>query len=888
MEGGQAEDAGCGAVNKGFVAMSASLATRARAWPTPARPRVPSALSLSIWRAPLVPLALAGTSGIVLDRYVNVPLAFTLVAAAAALVGWISTVHGATAGPPLIFLWAGVGALGAAFHQNYRGAYAADDIGRFATSEPRPVLVRGFLESEPTIVWQARNHLLVSRQERINPLRSFPQEDSTRVVVRVTTVKQADDWQSASGLAQVTVQGHLQGLHVGDEVEVAGRLQEPQGPGNPGEFDYASYLQDQRIRAVISVHKTPEGVVRLAEHWPKTLAGWLAVIRGWGVETLERAISPDHSGVAAALLLGEGSTATGHIPHLKPGFVDWEQYIKTGVIHVLAISGQHLVVLAGFLWLGLRLLGVRRARGACLVAVFLLLYALLAGGRPPVLRSAVGVCAVCGGMLLARPVLPANTFALSWIVVALLNPTDLFTAGCQLSFLSVAVLYWGVSRWADREPDPLQRLIDESRPRWLRALRWLGKQVLFSYVVTLAIWAAVAPLVAARYNMLSIVGLLIGPPTVLLTSVALLAGFLLLLLAPICWPLAQLCGWVTQGSLAACDGLVHASAGWPFAYVYVGNVPAWWLWGFYLGLLAFLLVGPLRRQVPWAIPAALAWLCVGLIAGAVPTAPREFRCTFVAVGHGGCTVLETPDCRTLLYDAGALSGPDVTRRQIAPFLWSRGIRRVDEVMLSHADLDHFNGLPALLERFAVGQVTCTPTFADKTTAGVKETLNVLRRHGIPMRVVKAGDRLVAGQVHINVLHPPAVGPEGNENSRSMVLLVRHGGQSLLLTGDLEGPGLERVLGLPPARVDVLQAPHHGSRVANTPALAAWARPSIVVSCQEPPRRPGLAEEPYSALGARFLPTWAQGAITLRCEEAGLVVETFRTRQRWIVSSMEAP
>ena len=122
--------------------------------------------------------------------------------------------------------------------------------------------------------------------------------------------------------------------------------------------------------------------------------------------------------------------------------------------------------------------------------------------------------------------------------------------------------------------------------------------------------------------------------------------------------------------------------------------------------------------------------------------------------------METPDGRTLLYDAGALGGPDVTRRQIAPFLWSRGIRRIDEVFLSHADLDHFNGLPELLDRFAVGQVTCTPTFADKNTEGVRETLDALRERGIPIRIVKAGDVLSAGDVRLEVLHPPAVGPPG--------------------------------------------------------------------------------------------------------------------------------
>jgi competence protein ComEC len=206
----------------------------------------------------------------------------------------------------------------------------------------------------------------------------------------------------------------------------------------------------------------------------------------------------------------------------------------------------------------------------------------------------------------------------------------------------------------------------------------------------------------------------------------------------------------------------------------------------------------------------------------------ELRCTFLAVGHGGCTVIQTPDGRTLLYDAGSKNGPEVTRYHIAPFLWSRGIRRIDEVFLSHADLDHFNGLAALLEGFAVGQVTCTPTFADKTSPGVKYTLDLLEKRRIPIRIVRAGDRLSAGEVILDVLHPPAVRLEGNENARSMVLLIRHAGHTLLLTGDLEGPGLERVLALTPQRVDVLMSPHHGSPTANTEALAKWARPKVVL------------------------------------------------------------
>ncbi|HEV3263341.1 MAG TPA: MBL fold metallo-hydrolase, partial [Gemmataceae bacterium] len=203
-------------------------------------------------------------------------------------------------------------------------------------------------------------------------------------------------------------------------------------------------------------------------------------------------------------------------------------------------------------------------------------------------------------------------------------------------------------------------------------------------------------------------------------------------------------------------------------------------------------------------------------------------------------------------------------------------------ILSHADKDHFNGIPALMDRFAVGQLTYTPTFKEKPTAAVHVTLRALEARGIPVRVVTAGDWLTAGDVQMEVLHPPESGPEGNENARSLVLLVRHAGHSILLTGDLEGPGLERVLALPPAHVDVLMAPHHGSRISNTPALAAWARPRVVVACQGPPQWPARSPDPYTPAGAQLLGTWPHGAVTIRSHRTGLVVETFSTGQRFAV------
>src|SRR5262249_35027402 len=158
-----------------------------------------------------------------------------------------------------------------------------------------------------------------------------------------------------------------------------------------------------------------------------SLAGWLAIVRQRGQQELASVLPEETSGLAQALLLGDGAPMTN---------ADWMKYIRTGVIHVLAISGQHLVVLALFLWWTLRILGLRQRKGAIVVALVLLGYALLPGGRPPALRSAVTVCAACGGLILRRRTHAANLFALAWIVVALVDPTDLFPpAVCCLSFL---------------------------------------------------------------------------------------------------------------------------------------------------------------------------------------------------------------------------------------------------------------------------------------------------------------------------------------------------------------------------------------------------------------------------------------------------------------------
>lgn len=188
-------------------------------------------------------------------------------------------------------------------------------------------------------------------------------------------------------------------------------------------------------------------------------------------------------------------------------------------------------------------------------------------------------------------------------------------------------------------------------------------------------------------------------------------------------------------------------------------------------------------------------------------------------------------------------------------------------------------------------MTLTPSFAEKSSPGVDATLTALESRGVNRRVAKAGDRFAAGDVAIEVLHPPEAGPAGNENARSLVLFVRHAGHTVLLTGDLEGAGQEIVTRTPVPQIDVMLAPHHGAKDANARRegngyapgpVAAWARPRLVVSSQEPKETDHLTAA-YGPFGGMVWDTAAVGAVTVRSHATGLVAETFRTGEVWVVN-----
>jgi competence protein ComEC len=245
-------------------------------------------------------------------------------------------------------------------------------------------------------------------------------------------------------------------------------------------------------------------------------------------------------------------------------------------------------------------------------------------------------------------------------------------------------------------------------------------------------------------------------------------------------------------------------------------------------------------------------------------------------------VFTTSSGRTLVFDAGRLGAAAAARRSLSAVLWSGRTRTIDHLVISHADADHFNAVPELLERFVVGEVVVTDAFLASDATAVRAVVAEIHRRGIPLRRVQAGDSFaVDAHCRVRVLHPPPGPVAGSDNEASVVLAVEAAGRRWLLTGDLEGAAAERFIAADPDTCDVLLAPHHGSATSLPPDVAAATRPRVVVVSGAESRSWPLVRSAYAtaAEAAEILTTARDGAVAVEADAARLVVRRF-SGGRW--------
>jgi competence protein ComEC len=432
--------------------------------------------------------------------------------------------------------------------------------------------------------------------------------------------------------------------------------------------------------------------------------------------------------------------------------------------------------------------------------------------------------------------------------------------------------------WWQRRPkaDPLTQLIHATRPAPVRAARFLGGEVAALALAGLMIWLVTSPLVTHRFHVVSLSGLVLNGLLWLPVLVAMVAGFAVLAFGWLLPPLGALCGMICDYSLGTVEWCIDAAADLPGSHFWMAGPSAAWLYVYYTLLAAPLFV-PQFLAYRRGLRLACGWIIAGLAYSGLTQfwpAERELVCGFVSVGHGSAVVLELPDGQTWLYDAGRLGSPRAAARSIEAYLRSRQISRIDALILSHADIDHYNAVPELLEKFPVETIYVSPQMFREDTSPLKVLREAIEVAGVPVKTLTAGDVLVARDCKARVLHPPPDGVEGNDNAQSVVLSVDYDGRRVLLTGDLESEGARQLLAGPPLDCDVLMAPHHGSAQSDPAAVVAWSTPEwAIISCGSAGAQ-GVNEY-QSVLGPRALKTAEVGAIRARLTADRVDVRAWR-------------
>jgi competence protein ComEC len=521
-----------------------------------------------------------------------------------------------------------------------------------------------------------------------------------------------------------------------------------------------------------------------------------------------------------------------------------ERYTRSGLAHLLSISGLHVAFFAA--WLGVLLARLRLGARPRFVAgtIVMLAYVWLLGFPAPATRSAAMLVLLDVAKLRQRVVAPRGLVALATLIVMVADPWAIQSIGAWLSVAAVAAVIWA-GRATERSPT------------LVRLLAPAAAATLLTAPITAYAFGTVAPIgIVANLLAIPLAGLAVpGLMAALLVSSSLLAAG-----AGLCLALLDL---VARGAAALPGGHFTMIAGWPAAATWIAILAvAWWLWN-----------TPRRR---WVIVARLTLVGTIISWSASFAALRRLsqcRCLtvhFLDVGQGDAVALRTPRGRWVLIDGGPRGPPpqgDAGRRIVVPFLRRHGVAQLAAIVATHAHLDHFGGLPAVLDAF-------DPAFVLEPgqpvpDAGYLGFLGAVESDGAEWRPARRGDRLALDGVTIEVLSPDSAWAVGQVdiNEQSVVLLVTYGAARLVLTGDAGVPTEAHLAGRV-GRVTLLKVGHHGSRGATSDRWLDELQPDDAVISVGAKNRYG---HPAPELLERLR---AHGITVHRTDQRGTITFTF--------------
>ncbi len=624
----------------------------------------------------------------------------------------------------------------------------------------------------------------------------------------------------------------------GDRIQLRAKLHPPDGSLNPGGFDYAGYLERQGIDAVATV--SGQDAVRVIESGEMSWrwAGWNDIDR-WRATIREAAIrtlGQPALGMFLGIVIGERG-------YLQQDLQEW--FMATGTIHLLSISGSHLglVALIGFwlikrvvLWLPTSiLLTVSRTLTPSRIAILftwpmVMLYALLAGAELATIRSLIMITLAFAALWLGYERHLHHALALAALIIVLHDPRAIFDISFQLSFLSVLVIVQSLAWMQAWEGDKAQngRDIPKIIGTFSRDALLMSGAVTVATLPVVALYFNQIPWMGAVTNLVAIplTGILLVPLGLLSAVWTVLAGTDRLFMGSLEEPLLR---WFIQG-LHWCAGLPHSE--W---HVAAPTLPSLAL--FYIGLGMVSVQAVPRRLRMCGAMAVLLLVCWWAWSPRAGIDGDRWRVTFLDVGQGDSAVVELPDGQTVLIDGGArYERFDMGRGVVAPFLWNRGIRRLDHVIGTHQQLDHVGGLIWVLRHIDVRHYWGTGVEREEQFA--VDLRAALRDAHIQERMAVQGqDVLSSGPCRLTILNPissPEARPVSHShggsslNNQSIVSRLQCGAHSILFAADVEAEGLRRLTGDGRQPATVLKVPHHGARSSLDPAWIKDIHPQYAV------------------------------------------------------------
>ena len=689
------------------------------------------------------------------------------------------------------------------------------------------------------------------------PTGAVPTRSGVRLFLDVDSV----DSGKRRGTSVGRVQAYLPGYDPDDvnpctRLRVSGRLADLPTPGNPGEFDYASYLRGRQVffrffargRSSVEVYQRDETDLLCVAYRIKS-----TIIRRFELsveDTVARSL-------ILALLVGDRAGIDDEIE---------TRFKRTGLLHLLAVSGLHVLIVGMIFYqllrpillrLGFSWQAAERTRTIA-TAIVLVLYALVTGMPASVVRAVVMAILFMTATLYQRSAHSLNTLAVAVVVLLTLRPPQLFEAGFQLSVAAVAAIISLQPRYAS-----LFLGSDGSG--------YIPRSIRSSTSVSLAASAGTLPVLLYHFGSVSFAGLVLNTLAVPITSVTLASSVATAAAAGLNGELGLIFGQASQ--FFAQLLLLVVERGEPyFRWAYVEWPVDDMLIIAAIIVFLFALAQWPRPRTRWRLLTfmlVILGLSISIDAARGVWSPR-LSVYFLDVGQGDAAVVRLPNGRTLLIDAGPRSSfSDAGFYTVLPLLRRNQIRRLDAIVITHPDSDHLGGLPSLLRHVAVGRIVHSGLSHDSDLFA--ESISLIDSLRIPYVAVRTGDTLeIDPTVRVQVLHPDGPRLEEDPNASSIVIRLQYGRTAFLLMGDAEAAA-ERAIVRRYADlldVDVVKVGHHGSMTSSTPLFISrisLRNPIAVISVGQS-NRYGLPDSSVvhrlASGGARLRRTDHLGAVWL--------------------------